>query len=214
MAKCQIVGRTRTNQPVEMTDEFFAGVRGVADYAIEHGENLDASFKTLETTGNTSVGGALSVTGNAVLPEINGETNPSVKPIYCHPVKILRYGSVEGAIFSLTFLIFNNDDTPFTLATFKQWVIDLADALSSNVGQNRIASLLCSGYYNNNEVSPAIVQSTSYLYAIKTGENAYEFGVDGGNVGGTNIATIATNDIDVLLPTTNITFHDGVNKIN
>ena len=68
------------------------------------------AYETLATgdgtfTGDVGVGGDLEVTGNAVLPEINGETNPSVKPIYCHPIQFDILDESENVLGKITMLI-------------------------------------------------------------------------------------------------------------
>ena len=130
MAKDLIVGKTRTNQPVSMTQEFFSAIRGVANYAMEHGEDVDASLKSVTTVGGANVGGALAVTGNAsvggnltVTGSINGETNPSLKPIYYHPVVIWgqENGDYEGDSISIVALT-NNSTNFSTIQSFIDWI--------------------------------------------------------------------------------------------
>ena len=68
--------------------------------------------------GDIHIGGDLSVTGS-----INGEENPSVKPIYCHPLGLYVSGT-----FRATCLIFDNSSTPFTWDTFKAWIKERGSA--------------------------------------------------------------------------------------
>lgn len=58
--------------------------------------------------GDVSITGDLTVTG-----EINGEENPSVKPIYFHPIRFTLTGSGGGETFRVkngSFFILNNSD--------------------------------------------------------------------------------------------------------
>lgn len=101
-----------------------------------------------EITGDASVGGDLTVTG-----AINGEANPSVKPIYCHPVSLTRSGT--NGHMRLTMLIFNNSGTAFTLETFKAWI----ENLQSQIGDVRI---MVSGGVQDLENNSYII-SASYI---------------------------------------------------
>lgn len=77
----------------------------------------------LEVTDDASVGGDLSVTGNAVLPSINGETNPSVKPIYYHPVVIWGKSASTYKSWSISLVALTNFVTAFgTIADFIDWI--------------------------------------------------------------------------------------------
>ena len=67
MGKSMVIGKTRTNQPVELDPLVLEMLKTIANYQIEHGSDLDAVFKTLSLSGNASVGGALSVTGNGTI---------------------------------------------------------------------------------------------------------------------------------------------------
>ena len=65
-----------------------------------------------EITGDASVGGNLTVTGS-----INGEANPSVKPIYYHGIDLYKAG-----VNSATATILNNSPTPInSVADFCAW---------------------------------------------------------------------------------------------
>ena len=76
-----------------------------------------------EVDGDISVDGDLYVDGKITagdiqVPSINGETNPSVKPIYCHPV--MCYASTKNRIMML---IFNNDGTQFTSGSLFDFIV-------------------------------------------------------------------------------------------
>lgn len=71
----------------------------------------------------------------------SGNLIDDVKPIYIHPISIIkRSGSGK---YNLGFIILNNDSTPFTFDTFKQFI----DNLFTQIGG--VVRMLCTGYYNN-----------------------------------------------------------------
>ena len=120
----------------------------------------------------------------------------NAKPIYCHAISILS--NAEAPFTSrLTCLIFNNDSTPFTLATLKTWIDDL-------VAAGVQVRLLVSGGYSNDDAS--VVAS----YVTKSGSSYYIVGIsrtDG------YPAAVNGNWADIF-PSASISFNDGVNKIN
>ena len=95
----------------------------------------------LDVSGDVDVGGDLEVVGNAVLPEINGEENPSVKPLYWHGIEIYMYDDNHGATPCLhfTLVIINNSATP--IDNFE----DLLDMIIA-FGNNAFINL--GGYYD------------------------------------------------------------------
>ena len=73
--------------------------------------------------GDFSIDGALSVTG-----AINGESNPSVKPIYYHPISIASEagdGSLESRI---QIVILDNNSSSYNLTTLTNKLTELMDA--------------------------------------------------------------------------------------
>lgn len=68
-------------------------------------------------SGDIEIGGDLIVIGS-----INGEESPSVKPIYWHSLTLKRINSDPELIYYFDFVILNNSATPFTLATFQEWL--------------------------------------------------------------------------------------------
>lgn len=127
MSKKLVIGKTRTNQPVEYSPMFEQAIIAMVKYALEHGEDLDAVLKSITTSGNATIGGNLSVTGS-----INGEVNPSVKPIYYHPV-YLNGSLVTGEIVRILCVILDNSETAYTIPTaiakIKQ-IMDLGGIIS------------------------------------------------------------------------------------
>ena len=139
----------------------------------------------LSVAGSASIGGSLVVTGS-----INGEANPSFKPLYFHPITIILSG-----VYYYTMIIINNDPTPFTKTTLIDYI------------ENMPGRYLVNGAYYisaNTYLSPAYVRYNENENAILV------FGVDSaGAVHGT------TNIINFNTQITNATtFEDDVNKIN
>ena len=157
----------------------------------------------LDVSGDLSVGGDAEVTGDlSVTGSINGEENPSVKPIYCHPIHIENNNPSENR-FHLTFLIFNQDNFAYDYATFKQWLASLFSEISPTEVQ-----LLCSGGITTPNASKVII--ASYLFYGSAG-----VGIAGITPTGVldAIYTLNVADIDDIFGE-NISFKDAINKIN
>ena len=144
-----------------------------------------------EVTGDASVGGDLVVTGS-----INNEENPSVKPIYCHPIQIER---VEDNIQTaeLTMLIFNNSATAFTKTTFLNWLDDLFSTVGSTI------RIMASGGWK----SSGALMVASYIGKYGA-NNYYLMGI--ASSGNASIETLTREEMEEFI--TSLT--DGVNKIN
>ena len=159
----------------------------------------DANFGDVALAGDLSVGGDASVTGDlSVTGSINGEENPSIKPIYCHPLTIYT-GNVDIVIanenYSLlaTAMIFNNDDEE--IDTFAK----LVDA-SKSFHRLQVNGVL---YNKTQNVAVEIVQ----IYTDE--ESARPVGIalnDGTRIDETS------SYYDLFGKNINVT--DGVNKIN
>lgn len=109
-------------------------------------------------TGDVSVTGDLSVTGDATLPSINGEENPSVKPIYWHGLNVFKQDG--GKVSSIQFHILNNDDTPInTIDKIKTW----AESISGQVLIACNGSIPVSNVYKQ---CVAIIKSATNEYSI------------------------------------------------
>lgn len=132
--------------------------------------------------GDVSIAGDLSVTGS-----INGEENPSVKPIYFHPVYI--QDDTSGSEGRYTFFILDNNPTAYTFDTFKTKVKELMDA---------DALIQVNGYF--------IKEATIFqIYILGKFSNSYRiYGVN-------NSGNRQFFDLDNI---TASQFADGVNKIN
>ena len=193
-----VTGATITNGHLILTlsngDTLDAGNTGaVSSFSIDANQHLIVTYQDGSTndlgaifTGNVSISGNLSVSGSFNAPVINGETLPSVKPIYFHPI------TAEGTDFAIQCLILNNDPTQFDGNTFLAHIKDLMD---------NGAAIIANGAVN---VSGTI----GYVYAIsKLAENNYIV------VFNTNNAIQSSANLDTLWATLYF-FKDGVNKIN
>ena len=120
----------------------------------------------------------------------------STKKIYCHPLRI--YKTSGDNQYLLSCLIFNNDPTPLTLSTFKEFIDKTAQSAGTNV------TFLASGYYwtDANRI-------TSATYIFKSGAATY--GVQGGNYANAQFASVSGTWAEIFGESI---FDDGVNAIN
>ena len=173
----------------------------VDDYLTEHPVDITAlEGKTIApaiVNATTSIS-APSITASTGLTasNINGESNPSVKPIYCHPIEV-KLDLSDDRIYYFSCLIFNNSATAFTWASFFNYIDDLC--------RNHGAVILCSGSVSRSTAGNEYVaiatciklsaSDTIAIHGLRT--NTYEL----------NFNTIQ----GTMTPTS---FVDGVNKIN
>lgn len=182
------------NVVYEYTDYVGYTIKSAKLNAYETLADGDATF-----TGDVGVGGDLEVTGNAVLPEINGEENPSVKPIYYHPITTFNNRESDGKKkFALGFTILNNSNVAFTKDAFIQWIKDLVDNVPNNV-----ARLNVDGGYDD-------ILSIAYIYCYKDNNEYYAIIVGFTSLGYDEKSPIILDNL--LLDA--VSFDDGVNKIN
>ena len=175
------------NQLVELIDEKAVETLKGKDIDVE-----DITCADISSDGDASITGDVAITGDlTVSGSINGEEDPCVKPIYCHPLT-LAYGGTAGNVF-LTCLIFNNDNTPFTWATLKTF-------LSTFVGR-----ILVSGGVND-LASSKIVIATQLRVLSENSIYVYGMDTDGNRISSAeNALNIAGIGIEVT---------DDVNKVN
>ena len=127
---------------------------------------------------------------------LNGESNPSVKPLYYHPIYIQFIQTIDGVDHEIAIVqcvILDNQSTPYTNSTFFAKIRDLMD---------NGAIINCNG--------PAKEQATdtfgsAYLFA-KTGSQYRLYLFDTLSAG--KYINIDRTDLSIG------TFNDGVNKIN
>ena len=117
-------------------------------------------------------------------------TDIGVKPIYCHPVILLR--SVVGEIMRISFMILTNSSTSFTKDTFITFM-----------KSHDLARFIVSGYFVDENGDKGIV-----AYAIGS-NNGIEFvyTVEGS-------INIKSQYITNLINDESTTLYDGVNRIN
>lgn len=121
----------------------------------------------------------------------------STKKIYYHPISIIK--RTTGINYNLSFIILNNDATPFTIDTFK----DFIDNLYTKIGN--VVRFNCAGYWQNADKSKH--GSTSVL--AKTSSNNYDI-VFGSYDNDSSYVTASWDNI-IGSPQE---FTDGVNDIN
>ena len=166
-------------------------------YLVEH--PVDITALEGQTIAPAVVAATTSISAPAgTFTSINGESNPSVKPIYCHPVTIRS--SNDKYAMTFTMLIFNNSATAFSLSSFKTWM----DNLYSQIGSVRL--MTSGGFY---VVASQKVIINAYLYK---GSTAY--GVYGVDISNGQPIDISEADFDDLITAGGTTFNDDVNKIN
>ena len=168
-------------------------IREVANVSIDASQHLVVSYNDGTSddlgaiySGNITISGNLTVTGS-----INGESSPSLKPIYYHPIYVYQGITTNIKSARVSFVILNNDGTAFTNSTFRAKAKELMD---------NGAYLQCNGH---------CIASTDVNYdlflAIKTGGT---YKVLGNDYQGNN----ADFDFDEMI--SGGAFNDGVNKIN
>ena len=177
--------------------------------AIGHGEKLSVEVVFEEKTdeyGNKywdiKTAKVLLESAKNVLSNLLADGDiENAKPIYCHPITI-RNGDIG---MTLTCLIFNNDDTPFTLATFKDWIDTVFEELPSDV----TLRIMSSGYYKSTDGTK--IGIASYIYKYHGTPNLY--GIFGGNVADASAVDVNNSTFDTVFPSGTL-LYDGVNKIN
>lgn len=148
-----------------------------------------ANFKDdVDIDGDLAIDGDFSVTG-----AINGEENPSVKPIYCHPITIDVED--EASKTHVAMLIFDNSNEEYN--TYAKLVAKLNSIFALNA--NAVFPITGAIYY---------VAGSALHIAQKIGKsgdtiNFYTCRPDG---------TQGNFNISNYIP--NATIYDGVNKIN
>ena len=111
-------------------------IKQVSSFSINASQHLIVTYNDGTTedlgaifSGNVTIGGNLTVTGS-----INGESNPSVKPIYYHGIS-LQTADFTTAIINL--MILNNSNAYFTISAIRQWILDIvSDATSLLINCN------------------------------------------------------------------------------
>lgn len=149
---------------------------------------------TLYAKDNLAIDGNLGVSGDVLIEgSINGEENPSVKPVYFHPIVIIQetHADTSDVESRCNLFILDNNPTPYTVETLTSKLTDLLEAG---------AYILMNGYYKSG--------STIYnLYSLqKFSKGIYKFyGNDTTGRGSVDLTDILNNRCNM---------NDGVNKIN
>ena len=129
---------------------------------------------------------------------IEGGTISNAKPLYFHPISIIKRG--DSIVYYLGFIILDNSPTAYTFTTFKTFI----DSLYTAYGTTR---MLATGYYDDVDSVNRHCGAVSIL--AKTGANELQFLM--GNKDDGVRTKMGTWDEIFDTPTE---FTDGVNKIN
>lgn len=127
-----------------------------------------------------------------------GQTS-NAKPIYCHPVTLADNSVGSSQTSKIGCLIFNNDATPFTLATF----IDYLDELYTQVGGT--IRIITTGGFTDSSNNVAIA-----AYMGKVSPTSYYLSGLKNNGAGEVYMTFTKEQLTAYINY----FYDGVNKIN
>lgn len=173
----------------------------------------------LTVTGDASVGGDLTVTDDTSIGgdlEVNGDVKIALdkkyyigsnevhgKPIYCHPILIKQEPDANNRSKLLTCLIFNNDSTPFTRQSFKQFLDDLCEAT------NGLGKIMVSGGFTNS----TNYYVASYITKEVIGEEQYSYRIYG-MLTSTGVFGNQSNAVFDAWFGDTTTIEDGVNLIN
>ena len=145
----------------------------------------------LEVADDLHVGGDLEVSG-----AINGQENPSVKPIYFHPIVVVG-GSSETDLYSLYIVILDNNNEEYDNTTkLKNKMLEIATSIEAT------ARIGCSGSYYNRGTAATFIPS--HIDARYSDNKLYLYGMYlGGNRTYIDITDLVFASV-----------YDGVNKIN
>ena len=168
-------------------------------YLVEH--PVDITALEGQTIAPAQVNATTGVSApSGTFTSINGESNPSVKPIYCHPLSIR--GSTSPLYCRLSCLIFNNSNTAFNRSSFK----DFMDAL--NESTEGTGKIMVSGGYTI-VGSPTVTIIASFVSKNSSGK----YVISGVDVDSGENKQFAYDTYGELFDSA-VTFEDGPNKIN
>ena len=154
-------------------------------YLVEHPVDITA----LE--GQTIAPAVVNATTSMSAPVINGESSPSLKPIYCHPLEIFK-----SNVCIMTALVFNNSSEQINT-----W--DKLKTAIQGFGGASYNRLLATGGYVKSGVTYIVSEIVEYVDTHKFYINA--------------VSTSGSIITDYILEITNEEFTsvvDSVNKIN
>ena len=126
--------------------------------------------------------------------DIEGGTIDNAKPIYVHPINLNNSTTRE----KVGCLIFNNDPTPFTSTTFKQYIKALSIAVG---GTCRI--IATGGVFREVQEGLNIPVPTCYIFSTDGGTTQLALGGAG-----------TIENFDAFIDSADVVLYDGVNKIN
>lgn len=171
------------NVVYEYTDYVGYTIKSAKLNAYETLADGDATF-----TGDVGIGGDLEITGDLVVTgKINNESDPSIKPIYCHPIHI------TGSNFEILLLIFDNNSSSYTKSTF--WTKFL------NLVVDNHAFIAVDGFYKDDE---DVYYTADMLWNYQTSQLMIVHSSTRSD--SVNFATLYNDESTVVV--------DGVNKLN
>lgn len=141
--------------------------------------------------GKASLSGA-TFSGPVDIPTLNGETNPSIKPVYIHPIVINTLN--EPRTLNIAIFIFDDNPTPYTWDTLKAKMI----ALGTSLGVARFPTT--GSFYTN-----SAVHVPNHIYCNGSEIVIAGQSVTAGIVGTEHLENITSSQVSIA---------DGVNKIN
>ena len=173
-------------------DEWYIDSNDAKYILVSNTQSLAKELADFE--GDVSITGDLSVTGS-----INGEENPSVKPLYFHPITIKNNESYTAWQTSL--IIINNSSEPIdTWAKLTNFFNDVYDGLPEGIN---VARFPCTGFMKS---ATATIVTSVIEIAGKTDGTRYILGMDTSN---STYLSLTASDIQGAPRV-----YDGVNKIN
>lgn len=162
-------------------------------YLVEH--PVDITALEGQTIAPAVVNASTSISAPAgTFTSINGESSPSVKPIYCHPYIFYEKGG--GAKEEVSGFIFNQQSTAYTLGGFYDYIASVY-ALVGNDARFPVSGVFKDGETLVNAIFITMSASGLQLYGRDDSEIAH--------LKLLGDKTAVTESYDIV---------DGVNKIN
>lgn len=212
---------------VTTTGNIEAGAKVIATTDVEAGGALKGASAAINgginANGNISASGTITAAGSitstaggiqaaagvsgasGTFPILNGENNPSVKPVYIHPITIFGYSNDNTKRLQIAIFIFNN--SPMHIDTIALIESTFASIYAAAGGPANVLTTggfkWTSGGYNDGY--PSVAQA---IY-IPSGSNFQITGLSTHD--GTSNSITSWSEVSAL---ENMYISDGVNKIN
>ena len=188
----EIVRNEQIKKLADKVNEVIDGSNPLIDHiSYDSANNKVVIDKDLDLSENDLSAENINVNGT-----LNIGANQSAKKIYCHPISIYNYDANDLEC-TLSLLIFNNSETPFTKDSLVEYIKNIPSA-----------RFLCNGIIYDTDTSKSTI--TSYIYY--TTNTIYVIGID--NDGGIHNTASNIINFETLLNNASTTLYDGVNAIN